>query len=57
MRSLALPLSLLLALSLLCFAADKPSPELEAAIAASMVPYAGPSVHGVDPSTLTGKVM
>jgi len=57
MRSLALPLCIVLALSTCGLAADKPNPELEAAIASTMVPYTGPSVHGVDPSTLTGKVM
>ena len=38
-------------------AADKPNPELESTIATTMVPYAGKTVHGIDPSTLTGKVM
>ncbi len=58
MRSLALPLCAALCLCLPGHAADtKPNPELEAAIAKTMVPYAGTSVHGVDASTLTGKVM
>ena len=38
-------------------AADKPSPEFEAALAATLKPYEGKSVRGVDASTLTGKVM
>ncbi|MDB6119179.1 MAG: hypothetical protein JWO08_2960 [Verrucomicrobiaceae bacterium] len=58
MRSLALPLCAALCLCLQGHAADtKPNPELEATIAKTMVPYAGKSVHGVDASTLTGKVM
>ncbi|MDB6073214.1 MAG: hypothetical protein JWO89_854, partial [Verrucomicrobiaceae bacterium] len=58
MRSLVLPLCAALCLCVQGHSADnKPTPELEAAIAKTMVPYAGKSVHGVDASTLTGKVM
>ena len=54
MRSLVLPAFAALCLSTLGHAAN---PELEAAIASTMTPFAGKSVHGVDASTLTGKVM
>ena len=38
-------------------AADKPSAEFEAALAATLKPYEGKSVHGVDATTLTNKVL
>ncbi|MDB6138363.1 MAG: hypothetical protein JWO94_1435 [Verrucomicrobiaceae bacterium] len=58
MRSLALPVFAILAFSTCGLAADtKPNPQLEATIAKTMVPYTGKSVPGIDPSTLTGKVM
>jgi len=34
-----------------------PAPTREEVIAATMTSYTGPSVHGVDTTTLTGKVM
>ena len=51
---------ILAASALLCAAAcaaDKPNPELEATLAATLAPYAGKTVHGVDAGTLAGKVM
>ena len=50
-------ISALALIGVAAYAQGKPDAEREAVLAATLAPYAGKSVHGVDTSTLTGKVM
>lgn len=56
MPRLSLP-ALTLAFAIMLTAAPAPAASLEEVLTQTLVPYTGPSEKGVDPSTLTGKVM